>query len=334
MNQASRSRAEGRRQLVQGAIAATLGLGLASGPARAQSFPDRPVRMIVPVPPGGIVDVVMRLVGREMSAQMGQNLIIDNRPGASTDLGTEIVVRARPDGYTLLSNSLPLVVNPALMPSQSFNARRDLRPISMIAAIPLVLVVHPDLPVRSVQDLIGLAKARPQAINYSSGGNGTNQHIAAALFQHLAGLKLTHVPYRGGGPALTSVLTGETQLSFLSAVAVTQLIAAGQLRALAITSSARSPLMPDLPTVAESGLPNFEFTSWVGVLAPAGTPPDIIERLHALFVAAARSPAVSERLVADGAEVIANSPEHFAAQIEADLLRWGQVVRDAGIKPD
>lgn len=331
MTQDNGSQAVGRRGTLAGTLAA---LGIGSGLAHAQTFPDRPVRMIVPVPPGGIVDVVMRLVGREFAAQSGQNLVIDNRPGGSTDLGTEIVVRSRPDGYTLLSNSLPLVVNPALMPSQSFDVRRDLMPISLLAAIPLVLVVHPKVEVQSVRDLIALAKAKPQTINYSSGGNGTNQHIAAALFEHMAGVQFVHVPYRGGGPAQTSVMAGETQMSLLSAVAAMQPIAAGQLKALAITSSARSPLLPDLPTVAESGLPDYEFTSWVGVLAPAGTPPDIVMRLNALFVAATRAPVVAERLVADGADIVANSPEQFATQIEADLKRWGQLVRDANIKAD
>lgn len=315
--------------------AALLG-GLAPALAQAQSdtFPDRSIRVVVPVPPGGIVDVVMRLVGREMGVRTGQSVVIDNRPGASTNLGTEAVVRARGDGYTLLANSLPLVVNPALLGPAGFNVQTDLKPVSLIAAIPLVLVVHPSVPATTVQELLALARARPGTINYASGGNGTNQHVAAELLKSLTGTDMVHVPYRGGGPAQTALISGEVGVSLLSAVAVVPMLGTGQMRALAVTGAQRLALLPDLPTIAETGVPGYDFTSWVGVLAPGTTPADIVQKLNRIVVAATRAPVVAERLAADGAQVVASSPEGFAELIAAELPRWARLVRDSGMKPD
>ncbi len=320
-----------RRRLLAGLAAPLLPSAVR---AQAEAFPDRPIRIVVPVPPGGIVDVVIRLVGREIGLRTGHNPVIDNRPGASTNLGTELVVRARGDGYTLLANSLPLVVNPALLGPSGFDVQADLKPVSLIAAIPLVLVVHPSVPARNLAELLALARARPGTINYASGGNGTNQHVAAELLKSLTGTDMVHVPYRGGGPAQTAVISGEVGVSLLSAVAVVPMLGTGQLRALAVTGARRLALLPDLPTIAEQGVPGYDFTSWVGVLAPGTTPPDLVARLNRIVVEATRAPAVADRLAADGAQVVASSPEGFADLIAAELPRWARLVRDSGMKPD
>lgn len=307
---------------------------LASAAICAQEYPTRPVRMIVPVPPGGIVDVVMRVVGQKMTEVMGQTLVIDNRPGATTNIGTELVARASPDGYTLLSNSLPLVVNPSMYAKLPFDVEKDLAPVSLIAAAPYILVSHPALPARSLKELIALAKAKPGTIRYSSAGNGSNLHVAAELFKVMTGTDLVHVPYRGGGPALTAVLGNETQLSFLSLIAVAPHVQAGKLRALGITSLKRSSVLPDVPTIDESGVAGYEFSSWVGVLAPGKTPPATISTIYAIIEKAVRAPGIAERFAAEGAEIVASTPDRFREYIHSELGRWAKVVKETGMKPD
>jgi tripartite-type tricarboxylate transporter receptor subunit TctC len=303
-------------------------------PAVAQTYPSKPVRIIVPTSPGGIIDLVTRLLGHKMSELTGQSVIVENRAGASTNIGTEFVARAPGDGYTLLSTTLPLVVNPSLFEKLPFNVEKDLAPVSLVVAAPYVLVVHPSVPVRSIKELIAMSKANPGTLNYSSGGNGTNLHIAAELFSAQTGIKLVHVPYKGGGPALASVLAGETDLSFPSLGAVLPHVNSGRLRALAITSSRRTTLLPKLATVAESGFPDYTFTSWVGVLAPATTQPAVIATLNGHIVKAMRSPGVIDRLAADGTAVVASSPEQFGALIKTELARWAKVVKASGMKPE
>lgn len=315
-------------------IAAVCVLASAAAGAQIRDFPNRPVRVIVPVPPGGIVDVVVRILGQKMTEVMGQPVVIDNRPGASTNVGTELVARAPGDGYTLLSTSLPLVVNPSLFPRLPFDVEKDLAPVSLVIAAPFVLAAHPSVPARSVKELIALARAKPGMLNYASAGNGTNLHVAAELFKNLTGTRIVHVPYRGGGPALTAVLAGESDLSFLSLVAVLPQVNAGRVRALAITSSRRAPVVANLPTVAEAGVPGYEFTSWVGILAPATTPPRTVAALNDYIVRAMRAPDVSERFANEGAEVIANTPAQFGAQIKTELVRWAKVVRENQLKAD
>ena len=261
--------------------------------------------MIVPTSPGGILDIVTRLLGQKLSELTGQIVVVENRAGASNNIGTEFVARAPADGYTLLSATLPLVVNPSLFDKLPFNVERDFAPVSMVVAAPYVLVAHPSVPAKSVKELVALAKAQPGALNYSTGGSGTNLHMAAELFALQTGIKILHVPYKGGGPALASVLAGETGLSFPSLGAALPQINANRLRALAITGKQRSALLPDLATVAESGYPDYAFTSWVGVLAPAATPPAVVSALNAHIVKAMRSPPVIERFAADGTEVVA-----------------------------
>jgi len=311
-------------------------LSLASAMVCAQErdYPSRPVRMIVPVPPGGIVDVVMRVVGQKMSEVMGQTLVIDNRPGATTNIGTEIVARAPADGYTLLSNSLPLVVNPSMFAKLPFDVEKDLTPVSLIAAAPYILVSHPALPAKSLKEMIALAKAKPGTIKYSSAGNGSNLHVAAELFKVMSGTDLVHVPYRGGGPALTAVLGNEAQLSFLSLIAVAPHVQAGKLRALGITSLKRSPVLPEVPTIDESGVTGYEFSSWVGVLAPGKTPRAIVSAIHGIIEKAARSPGMGERFATEGAEIVASRPEQFREYIHTELARWAKVVKETGMRPD
>ena len=302
--------------------------------AGAQAYPSKPIRMIVPTSPGGIIDIVSRLTGQKLTEVTSQIVVIENRAGASNNIGTEYVARAPADGYTLLSATLPFVVNPSLFEKLPFNVERDFAPISLVVSAPYVLVAHPSLPAKSVKELVSLAKAKPGALSYSTGGSGTNLHIAAELFALQAGVKLLHVPYKGGGPALASVTAGETALSFPSLGAVLPQVNAGRLRAIAITSTQRSALLPKVATISESGYPDYAFTSWVGVLAPAGTPPAIVAALNAHIVKAMRNQAVIERLAADGNEVVAGSPEQFAALIKTELSRWAKVVKASGMKPE
>jgi tripartite-type tricarboxylate transporter receptor subunit TctC len=302
--------------------------------AQVKNFPNRPVRIIVPVPPGGIVDVVVRLLGQKMTEVMGQGVVIDNRAGASTNIGTEMVARATGDGYTLLANSLPLVVNPSMFAKLPFDVEKDFAPVSLVAGAPYAIVVHPSVPARSIKELVALARAKPALLNYSSAGNGSNLHVAAELFKNMSGANIVHVPYKGGGPALTAIVGGECDLSFLSLVAVLPQINARRVNALAITSTTRSAVLPALPTVAEAGVPGYEFSSWVGILAPASTPANIVSALNEYIVKAMRAPDLADRFSREGADVIASSPAQFGTYIGAELARWAKVVRESGMKAD
>lgn len=307
---------------------------LAGATAAAQTYPAKPLRIIVPSSPGGIIDLVTRLVAQKMTEQMGQAAVVENRPGASTNIGTETVARAPADGYTVLSTTLTLVVNPSMFAKLPFNVEKDLAPVSLLVAAPYAIVVHPSVPAKSIRELLALAKAHPGKLNYASGGNGTNFHVSAELFKHYTGTQIAHVPYKGGGPALASVIGGETDITIPSLGAVLPHVNSGRVRALAITSAERSPIMPNLPTVSESGVPDYVFTSWVGVLVPAGTPPNIITALNGYLVKAVRAPEVVNRLAADGTQIIAGSPEQFAALIKTEIPRWAKVIKASGIKPE
>ena len=302
------------------------------GDAYAQTFPARAVRLVVPVPPGGSVDVIARIVSPKWGELMGQNVVIDYRPGANTIVGSEHVARAAPDGYTLLINTLPFVVNPSLYPKIPFDAERDFAPVSMLGSSPFVLVVHPSIPAKSVQELIALAKAHPGKLNYASAGNGSNLHVAAELFKNLTGTNIVHVPYGGGGPALIAILNGEAGLSFLSLVAATGHIANGRMRALGLTGAQRSKAMPQLPTIAEQGVPGYAFGAWFGVYAPAATPGGIVKTLNETIVRALRDGQVAERFDREGAEIVGSSPEALARHVKAELALWAKVVKSAGLK--
>jgi tripartite-type tricarboxylate transporter receptor subunit TctC len=300
--------------------------------AHAESFPARPTRMILPFPPGGSVDPFARLLSQKLTDLMGQQMVVDYRPGASGNVGMELAARAAPDGYTVVINSLPTVVNHSLFSKLPYDVTRDLAPVSLIADSAFVLVVHPSVPAKSVKDLIALAKAKPGQLNYSSAGSGTNLHVAAELFKNLARVDLTHIPYKGGGPALAALIGNETQLSFLGVMIVKAQEGGGRMRPIAVTSARRSPVMPDLPTIAEAGVAGYEFSAWYGILIPAGTPPPVISTWNAYIVKALRSPDVAERIAREGADIIASSPGQFGAFLRTEIAKWAKVIRDNGLK--
>ena len=300
----------------------------------ARAFPVRPVRLVVPVPPGGSLDVMARIVSPKWGELMGQNVIIDYRPGANTIVGSENVARAPADGYTLLINTLPFVVNPSLYPKMPFDTERDFAPVSLLGSSAFVLVVHPSVPARTVKELIALAKAHPGKLNYSSAGNGSNLHVAAELFKNLTGTDIVHVPYGGGGPALIAILNGEAGVSFLSLVAVTGHIASGRMRALGITSARRSKVVPQLPTIAEQGVTGYDFGAWFGIYAPAATPAPVIKTLSDSMTRAVRDPGLAERFDKEGAEIVGGSPAVLAAHVKAELALWAKVVKWAGLRID
>jgi len=299
----------------------------------AQPYPSRPVRVIVAFTAGGTTDILARGIGTQLAEKLGQPFVVENRPGAGGNLGTELAVKAAPDGYTLIVNSVgPIAVNPTLYRKLGYNPLTDLVPIVQIAEVPNVLVVHPSLPVKSVEEFVAYAKANPGKLNYASNGNGSSAQLAAVLYESMAGVRMMHVPYKGVAAALVDVMSGEVQLMFGTLVAIIPHIKAGRLRALAVTGRQRSPLLPDVPTLAESGLPGYEAGSWYGILAPAGTPGAIVARLNAEINNAIHQPEVRERLAAEGAEVLGGTPGDFASHIKAELSRMKKLVRDGGLK--
>lgn len=302
--------------------------------AEAQRYPSRPIRMIVPYPPGGSLDITMRVVAPKMTEVIGQNVIIDSRPGADGNIGTELVARAPADGYTVLIHAVPLVVNPSLRRKLPFDVRKDFVPVSLLTASPLVLVVNPSVPVKSVKDIIALAKAHPGKLTYASAGNGSNLHMAAELFKNLTGTDMVHVIYKGGGPALVAVLSGEVDLSYLNIAAIMSYAKSGRLRPIGITSEKRSPLMPDLPTIAENGVRGYEFTSWAAALVPAGTPRNVVDTLYGAFSKALHTPDARKRFAEQGAVIVASPPDEFAKFFTAELDKWARVVKETGIKAD
>ncbi|HEX2827542.1 MAG TPA: tripartite tricarboxylate transporter substrate binding protein [Burkholderiales bacterium] len=313
------------------AVAAAFAFGAASL-SLAQAYPTKPVRIILPFAPGGSLDSMGRLVFDKASQQSGHQFVIDYRPGASGNIGTELVARAAPDGYTNLINTLPLVVNPSMFKKLPFDVAKDFAPVSLIASAPFVMVVHPSVPAKTVKEFIALAKSHPGKLNYSSAGIGTNLHVAAELFKNLTKTDIVHIGYKGGGPALIALLSGEAELSFLSIPTVAGHMATGKLRGLAVTGTKRVASLPKLPTVAET-VPGYEFASWWGVLAPAGTPPAIVNALNEHIAKAVRAPDVMKRFKDEDTDVIASSPAQFAAHIKTELARWAKVVRDNKIEP-
>lgn len=320
--------------VVKGLLAAACAAANLACLAQPQVFPSRPVRVIVPFPSGGGVDVVMRTFSNRLAELAGQNVIIDNRPGASGNVGTHLAARAIPDGHTVLATTLPLVVNPSLFGNLNHDVLRDFAPVSLLAAAPFVLAVHPSLPADSVKALIAYARVRPGELNYASAGSGTNLHVAAELFKSLARVNIVHVPYKGGGLALAALLGGETQLSFLGVISVVQHVRTGRLRALGVTAGRRSPALAEVPTIAESGLPGYEFVSWYGVLVPRATPPDRVAALNGHFRNALHAPEMAERFAKEGVDIIASTPEAFGKHLRAELGKWAKVVKEGGLKAE
>jgi len=299
-------------------------------------YPARPIHFVVPYPPGGPLDIMARGIGARLAQAWGQPVIVDNRPGAGGNLGADFVARAAPDGYTLLMGAVAThAINPSLYARIPYDPVKDFTPVALVAVVPNILVVHPSLPVRTVKDLVALARARPGALNFASGSTGSTGHLAGELFKVLAGVDMTHIPYKGAAPAMQDLLAGQVQLMFDNLANALPQVKAGRLRAIAVTTLQRSPAAPDLPTVAESGLPGFDLSTWFGVMVPAGTPVEIVTRLNAEIVRALGSPELKDRLAAMGAEPPAdNTPERFAAFIRSELSKYATVVRESGAKVD
>lgn len=293
----------------------------------AQTFPSRPVRIVVPFSAGGGVDVVARMVAPRLSEAWGQQVIVDNRAGGGSVIGTEVVARSAPDGHTLLLTAPPFTTNAALMPKLPYDPHGDFAPVILATVAPLILVVHPSLPARSVKDLTTIAKSRPGQISYGSSGNGGPQHLAAELFKSMAGVDLVHVPYKGAAPAVVDLVGGQVQVGFSAMLTVLNFVKAGRLRALAVTGAQRSPILPGLPAIAESGYPGYETTSWYGLFARAGTPLPVITALNGEFARALQNQDVRDRLASEGATVVAGSPAAFADFVRAEIDRMRRLSR-------
>ena len=307
-------------------------IGAVCSASFAQTYPARPIRFVVPFAPGGGGDIVVRGVAQQMTQRLGQSVVVDNRSGAGGNVGTEIVARAAPDGYTLLmANVAPMAINVSMYSKLPYDPIKDFAPISLMASFPNVLVVHPNVKARSIAELVALAKARPGQLTYASAGAGSTTHLSAELLRLQTGIELIHVPYKGGGPALIDLIAGQVSLYFGSMPASLPHVRSGKLRALAATSLERSAAAPDIPTLAESGFPGFEAVTWIGMVAPAGLPSAIVRRLNAEAIAILALPEVKERIVPLGADPKTNSPDAFAAYIRSEIAKWAKVVRDAGI---
>jgi tripartite-type tricarboxylate transporter receptor subunit TctC len=307
----------------------------ANAAVAAENYPAKPVRVIAAFSPGGYIDFTARLVAGPLGAALGQQFIVENRAGAGGIVGTEAVARAAPDGYTLVVGSVGThAVNQTLYRKLSYNVVRDFQPIARLSDAPSLLAVHPSLPARSVKELLALAKARPGAINYASAGAGTSTHLAAVLFEHLGHVKLVHVPYKGGGPAMVAVIAGEVPVTFGTAASVSPHTKSGRLRGLAVTSGQRSAVLPDLPTIAEAGLPGYEMLNWLGLFAPANTPRLIVDRLAAESLRIVRLPEVVSRFNAQGAEPSPLPTQEFTAFVRKEVEKWGKVVAATGMSAD
>ena len=302
--------------------------------ASAQTYPSKPVRMVVPFPAGGGIDTVARILAPKLSEGLGQPVVIDNRVGASGTVGTELVAKSPADGHTLLATFASHAQNASLYPKLGYDTVKDFAPITLIATVPNILVVNPALPVKTVKDLIALAKKRPGEILYASIGNGTPAHLSAELFNNMAGIKMTHVAYKGAAPSIVALISGETQLTFTTVLVAMPHVKSGRLRALGVCSLKRSPVLPDLPTIDEAGVKGYESNAWYGLLGPAKTPPAIVEQLNRETLKVLQMPDVRDNLKNQGAEPVGDSPREFAAVIVQEIDKWRKVVEAAGIKAD
>jgi tripartite-type tricarboxylate transporter receptor subunit TctC len=297
-----------------------------------EPYPSRPVRFILPFPPGGGTDILGRLIAERLAAALGQPMVVENRGGAGGNVGAEAAARAAPDGYTLVLVAPSLAISPSLYAKLNYDPVKDFAPISLVATVPNVMVTHPAVPAQTLQEFIAVARAKPGTLNFGSGGNGTSNHLAGELFNIVTGAKLVHIPYKGVNLAMQDVISGQIHLVVIGIPAAAPHIKAGRLRALALIAPQRVPALPEVPTVAEAGLADFEVTTWYGVLAPAGTPPAVIARLNSELAKIMHAPQVKERLAGMGTEPRTSTPEEFAAYIKQEMSKWGDVIRKANLK--
>ena len=310
------------------------GAGLQAAMAAAAEFPSKPVRIISPYPPGGGNDIVSRILAENLTQEWGQNVIVDNRAGAAGNVGTDAAAKAPPDGYTMVMGSLSHAINASLYSTLPFNPVSDFAPIALVAAGSYILVAHPSLPVTSAKSLVALARARPGQINYGSAGNGSGGHLGMELFKLMSGIDIVHIPYKGTAPAMLETIGGQVSLDMDNMLALLAPVKANRLRALAVTSLKRSPLLPDVPTLDESGFRGFEVSPWFGILAPAGTPKEVVARINRDTVKVLKLPKVRERLLAQGAEPVGDTPEHFLQYLQSEVQKWAKVVKATGARVD
>jgi tripartite-type tricarboxylate transporter receptor subunit TctC len=309
-------------------------LALLTGVAEGQTYPSRPIRLIVPFPPGGSNDIVARMVATQLGERLGQQVVVDNRGGAGGVLGSDLAAKSPPDGYTLLLISVAYAFGPALYKNLPYDPERAFAPVGILGSGAAALTVHPSLPVNTVQELIALAKAKPGTLNYASAGVGSLQHLACALFMIQAGIDVMHVPYKGGGPAMADVIAGQAQIVMPSLIQVVPHIKSGRLRVLGTSGTRRSAVLPDVPTISESGVPGYEAHNWWGILAPAGTPALVVEKLHKDLTSVLSSRETEKRFETEGAEVVRMTPAEFGRFISAELVKWSRVAREVGIKAE
>ncbi len=314
-------------------------LGLLAAPAlvaaQTQAFPTKAMRLIVPFPPGGSADILARTIGQEMAKGLGQPVVVENRPGAGTAIGATATAKADPDGYTFMIGTVSShAINPSLNPKLAYDPIKDFTPISIVASIPFALVVHPSVQAESVAGLIALARSRPGAMNFASAGNGTSNHLAGELFKSMTRLDLVHIPYKGSAPALADLLAGQVDMMFDLVLTAAPHVRSGAVRALGVTGATRSSVLPQVPTVAEAGVPGYEVSAWFGIFAPAKLAPPITQRLNAEVVRVMKLPEVNEKLSAQGTEALSSTSEAFAAYVRTERDKWGQVVRSAGMRID
>ena len=309
-------------------------LAVASGTALAQNFPNKAVRMVVPFPAGGSTDIVGRTVAQKLSEMWGQPVVVDNRPGGGTTIGTDAVAKAAPDGYTLLVTPAPFTINPSLLAKLPYDALVDFAPITLINTTALVLVVNPGVPAQSVKELIALAKSKPGKLNYGSSTIGGSNHLAGELFNAMAGVKMVHIPYKGNAPALIDLVGGHIDLIFNGVTSALPLIKSGKLRALAVTSMQRSSALPDMPTMDETALKGFEAVAWNGLGAPARTPREIVTRINSDVIKIVNSPELRERLTAEGSDPVGNTPDQYAAFLRNEIEKWAKVIKLAGVRAE
>ena len=308
-------------------------LGGAFAAVMAQGYPNKPVRWVVPFPPGGSADIMGRMIGQDLAKTLGQQVVIENRAGASAIVGSEYVAKSPADGYTLLqANVSQMTIHPSLYPKLPYDPLKDFAPVTVLGVVTSVVVTTPALPVKSIQDLVALARKRPGLLNFTSSGAGASTHLTGELLKQRAGIAMTHISYKGSGPALTAVMAGFVEVMFENLPSALPFINAGKLKVLAVTGKDRSPVLKTVPTLAESGFPGFDMVSWQALVAPANTPKPVIDKLNAEVARVLRTPEMKEKMIGLGTEVVANTPEQFAQYLREEMAKWSKIVKDAGIK--